>query len=82
MMNIFHIYVQYRVGGVYEPTHQFSIVNQKITIKHNKSFDVRLPNIWNKYILPQVKGQETLYKTWINNSMQFWQNQLNFNIII
>ena len=71
MINIFHIDVQYRVGGVYEPTHQFSLVNQQITIKHNKSIDVRLPNIWNEYILPQVKDQETSYKTWINNPMQF-----------
>ena len=81
MMDIFHIYVQYRVGSVYEPTHQFSLVNQKIPIKHNKSFDVRLPNIWNKYKLPQVKDQETSYKTWINNPMQFRQNQLNFAML-
>ena len=40
---------KYRVGGVYEPSHQFSLVHQTITIKKGKSFDVRLPNIWIKY---------------------------------
>ena len=68
-----------RVGGVYEPTHQFSLVHQMITIKRSKSFDVRFPNIWQSYKLPLVKSPET-YKSWINNQMQFWQNQLNFAI--
>ena len=36
---------KYRTGGVYEPTHQFSLVHDKITIKRGKSFDVRFPNI-------------------------------------
>ena len=43
------------VGGVYEPTHQFSLVHQMITIKRGKSFDVRFPNIWQSYKLPLVK---------------------------
>ena len=70
---------KYRVGGVYEPTHQFSLVHQTITIKPKRSFDVRLPNIWVKYKLPQVKTAE-IYDNWIANQMQFWQNQLNFAI--
>ena len=70
---------EYRVGGVYEPTHRFSLVHQVITIKRGKSFDVRFPNIWRSYKLPLVKEAE-IYKTWINNQMQFWQNQLNFAI--
>ena len=70
---------KYRVGGVYEPTHQFSLVHQTITIKPKRSFDVRLPNIWIKYKLPQVKTAE-IYDNWIANQMQFWQNQLNFAI--
>ena len=70
---------KYRVGGVYEPTHQFSLVHQTITIKPKRSFDVRLPNIWIKYKLPQVKTAE-MYDSWIANQMQFWQNQLNFAI--
>ena len=70
---------EYRVGGVYEPTHQFSLVHQMITIKRCKSFDVRFPNIWQSYKLPLVKEAE-IYKTWINNQMQFWQNQLYFTI--
>ena len=70
---------KYRTGGVYEQTHQFSLVHQKITIKRGKSFDVRFPNIWLSYKLPLVKEAE-IYKTWINNQMQFWQNQLNFAI--
>ena len=68
-----------RVGGVYGPTHQFSLVHQMITIKRGKSFDVHFPNIWQSYKLPLVKVAE-IYKTWINNQMQFWQNQLNFAI--
>ena len=81
-MNIsfkFNESAKYRVGGVYEPTHQFSLVHQMITIKRGKSFDVRFPNIWQSYKLPLVKEAE-IYKTWINNQMQFWQNQLNFAI--
>ena len=70
---------KYRTGGVYEPTHQFSLVHQVITIKRGKSFDVRFPNIWLSYKLPLVKEAET-YKSWIANQMQFWQNQLNFAI--
>ena len=70
---------KYRVGGVYEPSHQFSLVHQTITIKPKRSFDVRLPNIWIKYKLPQVKKAE-IYDNWIANQMQFWQNQLNFAI--
>ena len=70
---------KYRVGGVYEPTHQFSLVHQTITIKPKRSFDVRLPNIWIKYKLPKVKSPE-IYDNWIANQMQFWQNQLNFAI--
>ena len=54
---------QYRTGGVYKPTHQFSLVHQVITIKtgiktdikRGKSFDVRFPNIWLSYKLPLVK---------------------------
>ena len=70
---------KYRVGGVYEPTHQFSLVHQTITIKPKRSFDVRLPNIWLSYKLPKVKSPE-IYDNWIANQMQFWQNQLNFAI--
>ena len=74
---------KYRTGGVYEPTHQFSLVHQVITIKtgikRGKSFDVRFPNIWLSYKLPLVKEAE-IYKSWVANQMQFWQNQLNFAI--
>ena len=70
---------KYRTGGVYEPTHQFSLVHQVITIKRGKSFDVRFPNIWLSYKLPLVK-EATIYDNWVANQMQFWQNQLNFAI--
>ena len=70
---------KYRTGGVYEPTHQFSLVHQVITIKRGKSFDVRFPNIWLSYKLPLVK-EAAIYDNWIANQMQFWQNQLNFAI--
>ena len=71
--------VKSRVGGVYEQTHQFSLVHQVITIKRGKSFDVRFPNIWLSYKLPLVK-EAVIYNNWIANQMQFWQNQLNFAI--
>ena len=70
---------KYRTGGVYNPTHQFSLVHQVITIKQDKSFDVRFPDIWKSYKLPLVKKPET-YDNWIASPMQFWQNQLNFAI--
>ena len=70
---------KYRTGGVYKPTHQFSLVHQVITIKRGKSFDVRFPNIWLSYKLPLVK-EAAIYDNWIVNQMLFWQNQLNFAI--
>ena len=70
---------KYRTGGVYEPTHQLSLVHQVITIKRGKSFDVRFPNIWLSYKLPLVK-EAAIYDNWVANQMQFWQNQLNFAI--
>ena len=70
---------KYRTGGVYEQTHQFSLVHQVITIKRGKSFDIRFPNIWLSYKLPLVK-EAAIYDNWIANQMQFWQNQLNFAI--
>ena len=70
---------EYRIGGVYNPSHEFSLVHQAITIKRGKSFDVRLPNIWQSYKLPLVKEAE-IYDNWIANQMQFWQNQLNFAV--
>ena len=66
---------EFRVGGVYEQTHQFSLVHQMITIKRGKSFDVRFPNIWQSYKLPLVKEAE-IYKTWINNQIQFGKTNL------
>ena len=69
----------YQIGGVYTPTHQFSLVNQTFTIKPNGSFQVRFPDLWVNYKIPVVKDPE-IYNTWLTNPMQFWQNQLNFAI--
>ena len=69
--------VQYPAGGFYNPSHQFSLVNQRIVVKSKKYFIARFPNIWSKYKLPRVDDAE-VYANWISNQMQFWQNQLNF----
>ena len=69
----------YSSGSVYEPTHQFSLVNQHIQVNPHNSFLVKFKNIWNRYKLPKVKN-EAVYNDWINNPMQFWQNQLNFAV--
>jgi len=71
--------VKYRTGGVYETTHQFSLVNQSIQVNKNGKFNVRFPNIWIAYKLPKVKEPE-IYAAWLDNHMQFWQNQLNFAV--
>ena len=71
--------VKYSIGASYSSTHQFSLVNQTITIKPNANFKVRFPSIWNNYKLPQIKTKET-YNLWISNPIQFYQNQLNFAI--
>ena len=71
--------VKYRVGGVYNPTHQFSLVNQEIWVNKNNKFDVRFLNIWVGYKLPKITDL-ALYDVWSSNSMQFWQTQLNFAI--
>lgn len=73
--------VNYRTGGVFETTHQFSLVNQTIQVNKRGKFSVRFPNIWLKYKLPKVKEPE-IYDDWLANQMQFWQNQLNFAIWI
>lgn len=68
-----------RPGGVFEPNHNFSLVNQNIFINKNDSFSVRFPNIWESYKLPQITDKE-VYDKWLSNQMQFWQNQLNFAV--
>ena len=71
----------YQIGGVYEPTHQFSLVNQTFTIKPNGTFHSKFPDIWSNYKLPIVKDPE-IYNTWLKTPMQFWQNQINFAVWI
>ena len=69
--------VKYRTGGVFEPSHHFSLVNQTIQVNKHGNFSTRFPNIWLKYKLPKITEPE-IYDNWLKNPMQFWQNQLNF----
>ena len=69
----------YQIGGVYSETHQFSLVNQNITIKPKGSFQAHFPNIWLDYKLPKITDPK-IYDNWMSNPMQFWQNQLNFAV--
>ena len=71
--------VEYRVGCQYAQSHAFSLVHQIMTIKKDKSFEIRFPDIWESYKLPIVKNPE-IYENWTTNQMQFWQNQLNFAV--
>ena len=47
--------LNYRVGGVFEPIHNFSLVNQEINeikkknVNKKSSFYVKFPNIWTSY---------------------------------
>ena len=72
-----------RSGGVNEPIHNFSLVEQSIQVKATggrlKSFHVRFPNVWDKYKLPKVTEKE-VYDDWLSSQMQFWQNQWNFAV--
>ena len=68
-----------RTGGVFEPTHNFSLVTQYIQVNKKGKFHVKFPNIWLSYKLPKVVEKET-YDNWLSNQMQFWQNQLNFAV--
>jgi hypothetical protein len=70
---------KYRTGGVYETTHQFSLVNQTIQVNKKHNFKERFPNIWTSYKLPKITDSKT-YDDWLSNQMQFWQNQLNFAV--
>ena len=70
---------EYRTGGVYEPTHLFSLVNQTIQVNKTSNFTKRFPNIWEGYKLPKITDIE-VYNNWLSNPMQFWQNQLNFAV--
>ena len=71
--------VKYRTGGVFETTHQFSLVNQSIQVNKHSSFKAKFPNIWTNYKLPKITDSKS-YNNWISNPMQFWQNQLNFAV--
>ncbi len=68
-----------RAGGVFEPSHEFSLVNQDIRANRKKSFRVRFPNIWESYKLPKITNPE-IYDRWLDSQMIFWQMQLNFAI--
>ena len=70
---------KYSIGGVYAPSHEFSLVHQTITIKQNGSFEVRFPDIWLDYKLPKITDSKK-YDAWKTNPMAFWQNQLNFAV--
>ncbi len=68
-----------RPGGVFEPSHDFSLVNQDIRVNRKKSFRVRFPNIWESYKLPRITNPE-IYDRWLDSQMIFWQMQLNFAV--
>ena len=70
---------KYRAGGVYNPTHRFSLITQIIQVNKKHNVEVRLPNIWRKYKLPPVEHSQD-YNNWVLTPMQFWQNQLNFAV--
>ena len=70
--------LNYRVGRVFEPIHNFSLVNQEIHVNSN-SFHVKFPNIWKSYKLLKVTDK-SVYDSWLSTQMQFWQNQLNFAV--
>ena len=70
---------QPRTGGVFEPTHGWSLVNQKIRVNKKSSFVARFPNVWSDYKLPRIEDSEH-YENWLADQMVFWQMQLNFAV--
>ena len=71
-----------REGGVWNPTQEFSLVNQDIQVTQRdkkSSFHVRFPNIWISYKLPKITDKTT-YDNWLADQMIFWQMQLNFDV--
>ena len=62
---------KYRAGGVYNPTHQFSLITQVIQVNKKHNVEVRLPNSWRKYKLPPVEHSQD-YNNWVSTPMQFW----------
>ena len=62
------------------PEKQIELITQNIIIiSTGKGFHVKLPNIFEKYILPAVSSDE-LVQRWNTHWMLFWQNQLHFAI--
>ena len=55
------------------------LTRPSIYVQQQNSFDVRYQNVFEKYKLPKVKSDE-IVKRWNSNSLQFWQNQLNFAV--
>ncbi len=68
-----------RPGGVYEPSHEFSLVDQDVHATQRDSFRVRFPNVWESYKFPRITDKVT-YDRWLDSQMIFWQMQLNFAI--
>ena len=57
-----------------------NIINQNIVVTSDgKSFQVSFPDVFEKYLLPQVSTDD-LVQQWQNSLMSLWQNQLNFAI--
>ena len=59
---------------------EIDIINQKIIISvDGKGFNVKFPDIFEKYKLPKITSKDQI-DSWNTNFMSFWQNQLNFAI--
>jgi hypothetical protein len=56
---------KYRTSGVYETTHQFSLVNETIQVNKNDTFTVRFTNIWTDYKLPKITDSKIYIYTTI-----------------
>ena len=70
---------KYKTGGVYNNNKkEIDIVNTYIMFSEHKYFKIKYLDIFENYT-PSINNKKE-YDNWINNPMQFWQNQLHFAI--
>ena len=82
---MFNTKAKYEPGGSYRstshagPVHESDIVTLTTFVTQTDSFESRLPNIFDKYVLPRITST-AFSDNWHRHPMAFWQNQLNFAI--
>ena len=69
---------KYRGGAVYK-NKTLDLVNQKIYVNGEDSFNAKFYNLFQKYQNPTIHTNQP-YNSWMHSSFDWWQCQLNFAV--